>query len=758
MATKKVTRQLVDDHFTSLKRIILSLDLDYGLSEKTINRNSAKIEEKLGIELEAHPIKKCVSEYNYFDSMIRTDGKNFWYQRPGTQIDSPTPFVFDEDEKKWITNEIALCFASFKYFYFRYFFIKDLANRVVRPDKLVAQMVFLDIVEDWNKDGLPIKFIILKARQLGMSTVVEAILLWIALFQKGVHTVIASAEEDKSIQMSEMIWIALENMPLWLQPTLTRQDRTKGPEFHETNSDILIQHGAKPKGIARGSTPVAAHLSECAYYPTPEETIEASILNAMHENARTFLVLESTARAKGDWWHNRWLQEREGEGEGRNEFTPLFLPWYVGRDKYPTRDWIRNHPIPDNWSPLKETTKQSADAKLYVRTSKLLSKYLGDEWEMPREQMWHYEHRYRMAKRTDADFKRFRAEFASDERTCFNSARTSVFTEETIDFLEKNLSKKYQDYAIVGDGIGRKFDLKDFYNSVRQPIDVNYITLQGEPRHWRLVSLKETPRDANLQFYLRVWELPRPDYEYTIAIDVAAGVGQNNTDFEILRKGKDKGDPDVQVAQLRSPFISCAEAPPFALCLGVFYGQHMQPINQAKMAPETQIAVGDLISSQLSDDGYINFHYMERYDMRKHPGTFSNRRGWATTAWSRPLIQQHLKHGIETGWVVINSEATIDEVVNLESEETDSGKTKYEHAEGKNDDSYLALAIAYFVSHDRETLTERLKSDLRPNKPEVKEVKRAEPNSMEEMLAMRFQREDQEAYGESDEEYGEFVY
>lgn len=718
------------------------------------------IERRTGLRLCESEESVCIKVYEHFRGLEAQDGKNVWYRRPKSLPDDK--FQYEDWEVQWITNEMYMCACSFPYWFFRYFFLKDKENRIVRPSRLIAQLIFLEILSDLDGRQLPIKLMILKARQLGMSTIVEAIILWTALFRRGSHCVIASAEEEKSMSMSNMVWIGLENLPLWMKPKLTRDDRKVGPEFGEIDSDIFIQHGSQSKGISRGENPVAAHLSEVAYYPDAKETIEASLLNAMHENKRTFLVLESTARKKGDWWHTRWLREREGETDGTNEFVPLFLPWYVGKDKYPTEDWLRNHPIPENWNPLRETVRQSVDAKLYVRTTPLLAKFMGTDWEMSREQMWCWEFRYVTAKRSDESLKVFFAEFASDERSCFQSKRWSVFTTEVLSRVEEGMSEKFTDYAIVGHGIQEKFWLREFWSHSARRIEIPWLTPLGKQFDWRLIPLKTTPKEDELQFFLRMWEPVRSGYNYTIGIDIGGGVGQNATVCEVLRVPMNEHEPAVEVAQLWSPHIASPEVPPFANALGIYYGRHMAPVPEALLAPEVQVAVGDYTSFQLSELGYSNFFYMDRYDMKRSPGHRSQRRGFATNAWSRPMMMESLKHGLESGWVIINSQKTYDELENLEAEELESGKTKYEHAEGDTDDCYMSLGIAYFCSYDKSTMQERVQNKLKPRKKQELQESVVELDSTEAMLSRHFQKEEQDDFAEgnmaSSEEFGSDCY
>jgi hypothetical protein len=709
-----------------------------------VKKKIAAIETKTKTKLIEYPLEYSIRMYEHFQSLTRTDGKRTYYAR-GVH-DKPEEFKYTQEEAEFIRNELYICACSFEYWFFRYFFIKDKANVIRRPDVLFAQQIFLKILARLDFLHLPIKLLILKARQLGMSTIVEAVILWIALHRKGSKCLIASAQEDKSTAMSNMVWIALERLPMWMAPVLTRDDRKAGPEFGHIDTEIAIQHGSMTKGIGRGETPVAVHLSELPFFFDPEETVEASLLNAIHENDRTFVVLEGTARRKEDWWHERWLKEREGEKDGRNEFICLFLPWYVGRDKYPTPAWMRNHPIPADWHPLKETVKQAADARLYVATTELLKEFLGDGWEMAKEQMWCWEHRYNLAKRKDSTYKKFLAEFASDEKSCFQSKKFSVFTQEVLDRLEESKSKEFTDYAIIGDGVDERFSLKEYQSHGLKKVDVEWRTLDGKNFYWKLIPLKETPRDKTSDFYLRVWEKPKPGYSYTVGIDIASGQGQNRTVFFVNRVGRN-GEPDKEVALICSAWIASPETPAFANVLGIWYGTYMEALEpyrpEALIVPEVQLAVGDFISHQLDKLGYGNLYYHRRYDLRRHPGQKDNRRGWVTSGWSKQMMMEAFEHAIKSGWIEINSDELITELGDLESDESDTGKTFYDHSSGGNNDVYMAGGIAYFTSHPEQTIMERKQGNFRPNKKKVKSDDKPERESGLAQMARRFMLEDQ---------------
>lgn len=733
-------------------------------SKEVIQRKIDAIEKAKSIKLRENSVEECITLYDHFRSMEISESKHIVYCRSG---ETYKQFKFTDKEQAWIQNEMLMCACSFPYWFFRYFFVKstikkdgNVVNEIIRrPDVWIAQLIYLEILAGLDLLGLPILLLALKARQLGISTVTEAIIQWIAIFTKGSHCVVASSETEKSEEMANMVWLGLDMMPLWMKPVLTREDRKIGPEFGLIHSDIILQHGSQMKGIATGSTPIAAHLSEVAYYPNPIETIERSLIRAMHENPRTFLVLESTARKKEDWFHKTWLKNRRGEQEGYNRFTCLFLPWYVGRDIYPTPDFLLSHPIPRAWQPLKETLKQALDAKLYVSTTPLLKKHMRENWEMDREQMWFWEFNYHEAlEGGDETLKAFMSELAADERSCFQSKRWSVFSQSVLDKLESEQSKEYVDYAIIGDGVDERFALKDFQSHALKRIDVEWATSQGQNFYWKLIPLKETPRDDNLDFYLRIWEKPKSGYRYTIGIDISSGKGQNRTVFFVNRVGKE-GEPDKEVALLCSAWIASPETPAFANVLGIWYGQYMGSVSpyvaEALIVPEVQLAVGDFISHQLDKLGYSNLYYHRRYDLRRHPGQKDNRRGWVTSNWSRQMMMEAFEHAIKNGWIEINSDELISELESLESDLTESDKAFYDHSSEGTDDVYMAGGIAYFTSHPEQTIMERMKGS-----PTPKRKKDVSPDMLEKetgisQLARKFMLQDINNKDMSEAEEGE---
>ena len=76
---------------------------------------------------------------------------------------------------------------DFEYWAYSFIFIKDKVSPKDIPFKLNrAQRRVLNKLEKLRKAGKPIKFILLKARQWGGSTLVQIYMLWIMLVETGI--------------------------------------------------------------------------------------------------------------------------------------------------------------------------------------------------------------------------------------------------------------------------------------------------------------------------------------------------------------------------------------------------------------------------------------------------------------------------------------------------------------------------------------------------------------------------------------------
>ena len=66
------------------------------------------------------------------------------------------------------------------------------------------------------------------------------------------------------------------------------------------------------------------------------------------------------------------------------------------------------------------------------------------------------------------------------------------------------------------------------------------------------------------------------------------------------------------------------------------------------------------------------------------------------------------KNATENHWLKLNDPFLLkQEIPSFQADQTEGGKTKFEHEEGKRDDRIFATAIAFAIMNDTESMTRR---------------------------------------------------
>lgn len=185
-----------------------------------------------------------------------------------------------------------------------------------------AQRKFVDRVElDFN-EGRPARYIVLKARQLGLSTLTEGLMFLWAFWFRGSNSLVISYEDDQAQELFQMMKTYWERWPH--RGLYNAQYSTKRMlRWRETQSQVRVATAKNVTGTKRGSTVQALHASEVAFWPDPEP-LWIGLNQTIPSRHGTIVVLESTANGVGNWFHHKWEEADNGE----SEYIPLFFPFY----------------------------------------------------------------------------------------------------------------------------------------------------------------------------------------------------------------------------------------------------------------------------------------------------------------------------------------------------------------------------------------------------------------------------------------------
>ncbi len=182
--------------------------------------------------------------------------------------------------------------------------------------------------------GRPLRAIILKARQWGGSTLVQAYMAWIQTCRRlNWHSIICSQVKDTSAGIRGMFAKILENYPaeLWdgdVAPAFTPYERSGNVRVIKGRGCRVTVSSVENQDAVRGADFAMAHLSEVAYWRatpghSPGDVIRA-ICGSVPMIPESLTVMESTANGVGNFFHREWLRSEQGL-DGR---LAIFVPWY----------------------------------------------------------------------------------------------------------------------------------------------------------------------------------------------------------------------------------------------------------------------------------------------------------------------------------------------------------------------------------------------------------------------------------------------
>lgn len=225
---------------------------------------------------------------------------------------------------------------------FEFFALKQLKIRLksggIEPLKLnKAQRYVHERLEEQLFERGHIRALILKGRQQGVSTYVEARFYWKVIFRRAVRAFILTHLQEATDNLFAMVDNYHQNLHPMLQPK-TSSDNAKELHFERNGSGYKVST-AGSKATGRGSTIHYFHGSEVAFWPNAESHA-AGVMQAIPEGNQTEIILESTANGIGGYFHEQWQKAEKGE----SEYIAIFVPWFW-QDEYRKAD------VPPDWLP-----------------------------------------------------------------------------------------------------------------------------------------------------------------------------------------------------------------------------------------------------------------------------------------------------------------------------------------------------------------------------------------------------------------------
>ena len=164
--------------------------------------------------------------------------------------------------------------------------------------------------------------IILKSRQLGISTLSAGYSLWLMLFHSDKNVLVIATGKDVAKNLVTKVRVMYDNLPSWLKTSV-----------EETNKlSLRFANGSQIKAIASNESAGRSEalslliLDEAAFIDKIDE-----IWTAAQQTLATGgdCIALSTPNGVGNWFHQQWV----GAEDGTNEFSPIKLHWSVHPDR-----------------------------------------------------------------------------------------------------------------------------------------------------------------------------------------------------------------------------------------------------------------------------------------------------------------------------------------------------------------------------------------------------------------------------------------
>jgi len=168
--------------------------------------------------------------------------------------------------------------------------------------------------------------IILKARQLGISTITAGYALWMMTFHQDKNILVIATKQEVAKNLVTKVRVMHANLPSWL----------KQPCVEDNKLNLRYRNGSQIKAVsssgeaARSEALSLLILDEAAFIDKID-TIWTAAQSTLTTGGQCIAL--STPNGVGNWFHKTWVDAEEGRGM----FNPIKLHWTVHPDR--GEDW-----------------------------------------------------------------------------------------------------------------------------------------------------------------------------------------------------------------------------------------------------------------------------------------------------------------------------------------------------------------------------------------------------------------------------------
>lgn len=227
--------------------------------------------------------------------------------------------------KDIIKEELKKCAISPEYFILKYVFISHPTKGSINFRLYPFQSKVLSQFQKNNYN------IILKSRQLGISTLVAAYALWLMVFHSDKNILVICTTQSTSKNMVTKVSHAFDKLPGWIKEYCCGKDKKPS---EDSKLSIKFSNNSQIKAVSAASDSTRSEACSLAIidesaFIDQMETIWGSLQPTLSTGGSCICL--STPNGQGNWFHKQWVKS---ETDTKPQFFPMRLPWHV----HPERD------------------------------------------------------------------------------------------------------------------------------------------------------------------------------------------------------------------------------------------------------------------------------------------------------------------------------------------------------------------------------------------------------------------------------------
>lgn len=209
-------------------------------------------------------------------------------------------------------------------------------ERTLWPFWESQEILWEDLEYCWSQ-GMPVFWLLLKARQVGWSTLIQALCFARTIFNRLTNTLILADEKVRSNHIFEMSHLALERLPWWLCPEIAndifgellkfdRKDKKERAIRPGLRSHFFVDAANKLTGSSRGFTLQNVHITEPNLFNNVKVLTRHVFPAITKNNPLTIAAIEGTAEGRNNFYHRLY---KEAEKKGTHlKWRAKFVGWW----------------------------------------------------------------------------------------------------------------------------------------------------------------------------------------------------------------------------------------------------------------------------------------------------------------------------------------------------------------------------------------------------------------------------------------------